>query len=148
MEDFDRTGGNGNSTLGGHTQSNVHTGIQGKECSPHRRVNQTYLLVLEGLSSGRVWLWLTVGTRTLAAEVLGSTPWHEPSQSLSLAPPKSPGRLQCWVASGQPTNREGTQPHASAVKWIKVLLSSAHQSNNQLYPPPVSPSHQENYTSS
>ena len=23
------------------------------------------------------WLWLTVGTRTLVAEVLGSTHWHE-----------------------------------------------------------------------
>ena len=30
------------------------------------------------------WLCLTVRTRTLAAEVLGSTPWSEPSQS----PPK------------------------------------------------------------
>ena len=84
-------------------------------------------------------LWLTVWTRTLAAEVLGSTPWLEPSQSLSLAPPKSPHRLQCWVASGQTTNREGTQPHPSTVKWIKVLLTSAHQSNSQLYPPPVPP---------
>ena len=84
-------------------------------------------------------LWLTVGTRTLAAEVPGSTPWCEPSQSRPLAPPKSPGRLQCWVASSQTTNREGTQPHASAVKQIKVLLSSAHQSNSQLYPPPVPP---------
>ena len=35
-----------------------------------------------------------MGTRTLAAEVLGSTPWREPSQSPPLAPPKSPGRLQ------------------------------------------------------
>ena len=78
-------------------------------------------------------------TRTLAAEVLGSNPWREPSQSLPLAPPKSPGRLQCWVASGQTTNREGIQPHPSADKRIKVLLSSAHQSNSQLYPPPVSP---------
>ena len=85
------------------------------------------------------WLRLTMGTRPLAAEVLGGTPWCEPSQSLSLAPPKSPGRLQCWVASGQTTNREGTQPHPSAVKGIKVLLSSAHQSNSQLYPPPVPP---------
>ena len=66
----------------------------------------------------------TVGTRTLAAEVLGSTPWHEPSQSLSLALPKSPGRLQCWVASSKTTNREGTQPHPSTFKWIKVLVSS------------------------
>ena len=78
-------------------------------------------------------------TRTLAAEVLGSTPWHEPSQSPPLAPPKSPGRLQYWVASGQKSNREGAKPHPSAGKQIKVLLSSAHQSNTQLYPSPVPP---------
>ena len=34
---------------------------------------------------------------------------------------------------------EGTQPHPSADRRIKVLLSSAHQSNSQLYPPPVPP---------
>ena len=59
-------------------------------------------------------------TKTLEAEVLGSTPWHEPSQSPPFAPQKSPGRLQCWVASGQTTNREETQPHPSADKQIKV----------------------------
>ena len=47
--------------------------------------------------------------------------------------------ILCWVASGQTTNREGTQPHPSADKQIKVLLSSAHQSNTQLYPPPLPP---------
>ena len=78
-------------------------------------------------------------TRKLAAEVLGSTPWREPSQSPPLAPPKSPGRLQGWVDLGQTANREGTQPHPSAVKQIKVLLSSALKSNSQLYPPPVPP---------
>ena len=88
---------------------------------------------------GRGWFCLTVRTRTLAAEVLGSTPWCEPSQSPPLAPTKSPVRLQCWVASGQTTNREGTQPHPSAGKQIKILLSSAYQSNSQLYPPPVPP---------
>ena len=88
---------------------------------------------------GGGWLWLTVRTRTLAAEVLGSTPWRELSQNLPLIPPKSPGRLQCWVASGQTTNREGTQPHPSADKQIKLLLRSAPQSNTQLYPPPVPP---------
>ena len=31
LQDFDRTGGNRDSTLGGHTQSSVHTGTQGKE---------------------------------------------------------------------------------------------------------------------
>ena len=79
------------------------------------------------------------GTRKLAAKFLGSTPWREPSKGPPLAPAKSPGRLQCWVASGQTTNREGTQPHPSADKRIKVLLSYAHQSNSQLYPPPVPP---------
>ena len=89
--------------------------------------------------AGKGCLWFTVGTRTLAAEVLGSTPWRGPSQSLSLAPPKSSGKLQGWIASGKTTNREGTQAHPSTVKWIKVLLSSAHKSNSQLYPPPVPP---------
>ena len=38
------------------------------------------LLVLEGLLQGvgGGWLCFIVGTRTLAAEVLGSTPWREP----------------------------------------------------------------------
>ena len=139
LQDFDRTWGNRDSTLGGNTLSSVCIGTQGKEQWPQGRLNQTYLLVLEGLLQRWGWLWLTVGTRTLAAEVLGSNPWHEHSQSLPLAPPKRPGRLQCWVASGQTTNREGTVPHPSAVKRIKVLLSSAHQSNSQLYPPPVPP---------
>ena len=49
MQDFERTGGNRDSTLGGHTQSSVHIETQGKELQPHRRLNQTYLLVLEGL---------------------------------------------------------------------------------------------------
>ena len=75
----------------------------------------------------------------MAAEILGSVPWHEPSQSPPLAPQKSLGRLQGWVVSGETTNREGTQPHPSADKQIKVLLSSAHQSNTQLYPTPVPP---------
>ena len=75
-------------------------------------------------------MWLTMGTRTVEAEVLGSTPWHEPSQSPPLAPPKS------WVGSsvGSP---QAKQP--SADKLIKVLLSSAHQGSTQFYPPPVPP---------
>ena len=49
LQDFDRTGGNRDSTLGGHTQSSVCMRTQGKEQWPHRRLNQTYLLVLDGL---------------------------------------------------------------------------------------------------
>ena len=115
LQDSDRTGGNRLHTWR-HTQSSVQVSCRGMG-----------------------WLWLTMGTRTLEAEVLGSTPWREPSQSLSLVPPKSPDRLQCWVASSQTTNKEGSQSQPSAVNWIKVLRSSAHQSNSQLYPPPVPP---------
>ena len=78
-------------------------------------------------------------TRTLAAEVMGSIPWRNTSQSPPSVSPKTTARLQCWVTSGQTTDREGTQPHPSADKWIKVLLSSAHQSNSQLYPPQIAP---------
>ena len=59
-----------------------------------------------------------------------SLAWAFPESTIS---PTSPGRIQGWVASGQTTNREGTQPHPSADKQIKVLLSSAHQRNTQLY---------------
>ena len=48
---------------------------------------------------------VTVGTRTLAAEVLGSNPLREPSQSPPLAPPKS------WVDSsaGSPQAKQPTR---------------------------------------
>ena len=53
LQDFDRTGGNRDSTLGGQTQNSVCIGTQGKEQWPHRRLNQTYLLMLEGLLQRR-----------------------------------------------------------------------------------------------
>ena len=49
LQDFDWTGGNGDSTIREHTQSSVYIGTQGKEQWPHRRLKQIYLLVLEGL---------------------------------------------------------------------------------------------------
>ena len=49
MQDFDRTEGNRDSTIGGHTQGSVCIGTQWREQRPHGRLNQTYLLVLEGL---------------------------------------------------------------------------------------------------
>ena len=48
-QDFHRTGGNRNSTIGGHTQGIMCTRTQGKKQWPHKRLGQTYLLVLEGL---------------------------------------------------------------------------------------------------
>ena len=47
--DFNRTGGYRDPTLGGRTQNSVCIGTQGKEQWPRERLNQTYLLVLEGL---------------------------------------------------------------------------------------------------
>ena len=51
MQDFDRTGGKRDSIRGGHTQSSVCTRTQGEGAvtPPPRRLNQTYLVVLEGL---------------------------------------------------------------------------------------------------
>ena len=132
LQDFDKTGGNRDSTPGGHTQSSVHIRTQGKEQWHHRRLNQTYLLVLEGLlqRQGVAVSYCEdkdTGSRSSGKYSLG---WALPESTIS--PAKEPGRLQCWVASGQTTNREGTQPHPSADKQIKVLLSSAHQSNSRL----------------
>ena len=137
LQDFDRTGGNRDSTLEGTHKVVCASGPRGRSSDPRGDWTRPTCWCPRASCGGGGWLCFTVGMGTLGAEVLGGAPWHEPSQSLSLAPPKSSGRLQCWVPSGQTNNREGTQPHPSTVKWIKVLLSSAHQSNSQLYPPPV-----------
>ena len=92
-----------------------------------------------------------MGTRTLAAEVLGSTPWLEPSQSLPLAPPKS------WVGSSagspqskQPTGREPSPTHQqrSGLKFYCALpIRAQHPAlpTRAQHPalPTTSPSHQE-----
>ena len=49
MQDFDRTGGNRDSTLEGTHKVVSASEPREKEQRPHRRRNQTYLLVLEGL---------------------------------------------------------------------------------------------------
>ena len=126
LQDFDRTGGNRDSTLGGHTQSSVRTGTQGKEQWPHRRLNQTYLLVLEGLLQRQGVAVAHREDKDTGSRSSGkySLEWALPESAIS--PTKELGRLQCWVASGQTTNREGTEPHPSVEKQIKVLLSSTH----------------------
>ena len=63
-------------------------GCMGKEQWPHRRLNQTYMLVLEGLLQRRGVAVSPQGQDT-GAEVLGSTHWRESSWSPPLAPPKS-----------------------------------------------------------
>ena len=139
LQDFNRTGGNRDSTLREHTKSSVRIRIQGKEQWPHRGLSQTYLLVLEGLLQRWGVAVAHCGDKDTGSRSSGkySLVWALPESASS--PTKEWGRLQCWVASGQTANREGTQAHLSEDKWIKVLLSSAYKSNSQLYPPPAPP---------
>ena len=139
LQDSDRTVTNRDSNLGGHVQSSVLIRTQGKEQWPHRRLHQTYMLVLEALLQSQGVAVAQHEDKDTGSRSSGkySLAWALPESAIS--PTKELGRLQCWVISGQTTNREGTQPHPSADKQIRVLLSSAQQNNTQLYPPPVPP---------
>ena len=137
LRDFNRTGESRDSTLGGHAQSSVCIRTQGRERWPHGRLKWTYLLVLEGILQRQGVVVAHRRDKDTGSRSSGkySLVWALPESAIS--PTKEPGRLQCWVTSGQATNKEGMQPHPTADKQIKVLLSSAHQSNTKLYPPPV-----------
>ena len=139
MQDFDRTGGNRDPTLGGLTQNSVRIGTRGEGA----------------VTLGETEPDLPASVGGSPAEVGGGcgSPWGQAHWQqkfwdvlLGVSPPRVRHQthqracsLQCWVASSQTTNRKGTLPQTSADKQIKVLLSSAHQSNTQLYLPPVPP---------
>ena len=84
-QEFHRTRGNRNSILGGNILSLIHISTLGKKQWSHKRLGQTYLLVLRVSCRGGKYQWLTVGIKTLAVIVLGSMHWHEPT----LRPPFS-----------------------------------------------------------
>ena len=79
------------------------------------------------------------GDKDTGSRSSGNYPLAWAHAESAISPTKETGRHQYWVASGQITNREGTQLHLSADKRIKVLMGSAYQSNTQLYPPPGLP---------
>ena len=86
--------GNRNSTLGGHAQGLTCTGTRGTISDFIGAWVAPTCWSWRVTWGGRGWLWLTVGTRTLVAEILGSTHWCELSWRLSfwhqdLAPPNS-----------------------------------------------------------
>ena len=114
----------GTSLQRAHKGSCVHQDAWGKNSGPIGEWARPACWHWRVSCRGGRWLWITVWTKSLATEILGSTHWLEPSQRLPLATP-SACRLQCWLASCQTTNRVGTQPHSSADKWIKVLLGTA-----------------------
>ena len=134
LQDFYSTGGNRDSTLGGHTQSSVHTGTQGREQWPHRRLNQTYLLVLEGLLQRWGVAVAHCGDKDTGSRSSGKYSWHEPSQSSPLAPPKSRvGSSAGSPQAKQPTGREPSPTHqqTSGLKFywalpIRATPSSTH----------------------
>ena len=79
-------------------------------------------------------------TRILVAAVLGMSPLGDHHFLTKTWPHSTAGGLQFWEASGQTTNREGTQPHPSADGLLRVVLST--QLSDKLYslthpcPPP------------
>ena len=86
LQDLDRTGGKRDSTLGGHTQSSVRIGIQGKEQWPQGRLNQTYLLVLGGLLQRQGVAVAHHGDKDTGSRSSGkySLAWALPDSSISL----------------------------------------------------------------
>ena len=85
-------------------------------------------------SGGR--LCLTVGTKTLAAAVLGSAHWCEPSRRPPLAPPNS---LQASVLGHlRPNNQQGrNRATPTADKQLKDFLSKALFTKGQDPAPPT-----------
>ena len=102
-----------------------------KQKWPHRRLNQNYLLVLEGL----LWSCGSAGAHRRASS---SSPGRSALAKALLKLSHRASRRQDWVASGQTTTRQGAQPHPWADNWIKALLSkTAHQSKTQFFLLPV-----------
>ena len=76
----------------------------------------------EGIGGGSLWgqghWWWTpqgipIGVSSPGGRQFGTETWPHPTTC----------RLQCWDTSGQTTNRVGTEPHPSADRLPKVILS-------------------------
>ena len=105
------------------------SGHRGKEQWPHRRLKQTYLLVLEGLLQRRGWLWLTMGTRTLAAEFWEVLCGLSPS---AISPTKEPASSSAGSPqTKQPTGRELSPTHQQTgrLKFYWALPTKATPSS-------------------
>ena len=112
LQDFDRTGGNRDSTLGGHKQSSVCIGTQGKEQWPRGRRNQTYLLVLEGLLQRRGVALFHHGDKDTGSRSSGkySLAWALPESVIS---PTKEAREAPVLAGLTPNNQQGGNPAPS-----------------------------------
>ena len=139
LQDFDSTGGNRDSTLGGHTQSSVCIKTWGEEQWPHRRLNQTYLVVLEGLLQRwgvAVAHWGDKDTVSRSS-VNYSLAWalHESTISLTKKPvTSSAGSLP----AKQPTGRELSSAHQQTsilnFYWALPTRATASSTHHQSLP--------------
>ena len=116
LQDFRRTGGTRDSSLGGHKQNLVHIKTQRKgavtpqvtEPKPPARFGRPPVEAWVRRGSPQWWGY-----------------WQWQSGKVPLRSNGDPYRLEGWVFSGQKTTTEGGQPYPSADNWIKVLLSKA-----------------------
>ena len=130
VQELHRTGGNRDSTLGGCTQGFTCTGTQGKAVTPQEP--GPGLPASPGCSPGEMgvncgslwgqghWWWRP---QRMIIGVISPGGHHFGTET---QPHSTVCRLQCWDTSGQTTNRVGTQPHPSADRLPKVILSHSH----------------------
>ena len=101
----------------------MHQDPRERSSDPHRRLNQTYLLVLEGLLWRHGLEMARHGGRGTDSSSLGRSPLVlvllEVAINLTINP--RAGLPQ----ANQPTGREHNPTHPSADNWIKVLLGEA-----------------------
>ena len=131
LQELCRTGGGRDSTLGGHTQGLAHTGSQGR--GNDFKGGWATLTCWIGGSPGeagcgcgspwgcRHWWWRLQGVFSYVNSWGG---WHLAwVTSTKIWPYPTACRLQYWDASGQTTNRSGTQPQPSTGRLPKNFLS-------------------------
>ena len=132
LQDFDRTGGNRDSTLGGHTQVVCTSGPRVKEQWPHRRPNQTYLLVLEGLLQRSGVAVVHHGDKDTGSRSSGKYSWVWALLESPISPTKEPVHSSARSAQAkQPTGRElsATHQQTSGLEFYWALPSRATPSS-------------------
>ena len=122
-----RTGGNRLHSWRAHTQDFMYTRTQDKIATPSEHGYLWNLAGFLGRSRSTVAHCgdKDIGGRGLREYSSSGVFWEviivaaRPSLTYTTA-----CRLQCWDASGQPTNKGGTQPQASAERLPKVVQRS------------------------
>ena len=133
-QDFDRTVGNRDPTLGDTHKAVCTSGPRGRSSDPRGDWTRRTCWCWRVSYRGGMWLWLTVGMGTLAAEVLGGAPWREPPRVCHW--PQQGAQVSSSVGlpqAKQPTGREPSPTHQqwSRLKFYwalptKATVSSTH----------------------